>query len=139
MFIFLLFIICLLYDITVTESCIIYYYRICITIVYITASFILPLTRSLSDDPEFACPGWRFEISYCQTCHWIHIGDLSPIRFIGILVLLSYFLAIMLTDLFCRYSCTYLMLELLCIWMIFPVLRLNIRARAFSPCVCTSP
>ena len=33
----------------------------------------------------------------------------------------------MLTDLFCRYSCTYLMLELLCIWRLFPVLRLSIR------------
>ena len=28
----------------------------------------------------------------------------------------------MLTDLFCRYSYTYLMLELLCIWRLFPVL-----------------
>ena len=92
MFIFLPLIICLLYGITVIESCIIYYYRVCITIVYITASFILPLTRSLSDDPGFACPGWRFEVSYCQTCHWFHIGDLSPIRFIGILILLSFFL-----------------------------------------------
>ena len=113
--------------------------------IYITASSILSLTRSLSDDTGFACPGWRFEISYCQICHWFHIGDLSPIRFISILILLSYFLicpcslSIMLTDLFCRYSCTYLMLKLLCIWRLFPVLRLNVRARVFSPCVCTSP
>ena len=87
MFIFLLLIICLLYGITVTESCIIYYYRVCITIVYITASFILPLTRSLSDDPGFACPGWRSELSYCQIVHWIHIGDSSSRPFIGIFVI----------------------------------------------------
>jgi len=36
-------------------------YRACSIIVYITASFILPLTRSLTDDPEFACSGWRSE------------------------------------------------------------------------------
>jgi len=30
---------------------------------YITAFLILPPTRSLSDDSEFVCPGWRFEIS----------------------------------------------------------------------------
>jgi len=48
--IFLLLIKCLLYGITDTESCIIYYYRACIIIVHITASFILSLTRSLSDD-----------------------------------------------------------------------------------------
>ena len=31
--------------------------EMCIRDRYITASFILPLTRSLSDDPGFACPG----------------------------------------------------------------------------------
>jgi len=58
--IFLLLIICLLNSITSTTTCIIYMYHACSTIVYITVSFILPLTRSLSDDPRFACPDWRF-------------------------------------------------------------------------------
>ena len=70
----------------------IYYYRVCITIVYITASFILPLTRSLSNDPEFACPGWRSELPYYQIEPWSHIGDSSSRLFIGIFVLCSYYL-----------------------------------------------
>ena len=35
----------------------------------------------------------------------------------------------MITDLFCKYSCTYLMLELLYIWRLFPVLRLSVRTQ----------
>jgi len=50
------------------------YYRDCTIVVYIIVSFILSLTRSLSDDPGFACPGWRSQISYYQIFHWIHIG-----------------------------------------------------------------
>ena len=69
-YIFLLLLICLLYGITISPSCIIYYYRACITIVYITASFILPLTRSLSDDPGFACPGWRSELPQYPRVPW---------------------------------------------------------------------
>jgi len=61
-YMYLLLITSLLYGITSPTLCIIYYYRACITIVYITASFILPLTRSLSDDPGFACPGLRSEL-----------------------------------------------------------------------------
>ena len=76
-FISLLLIKCLLYGITGIDLCIISYYRACISIVHITASFILPLTRSLSDDPRFASPGWRVELSYYQIVHWIHIGDSS--------------------------------------------------------------
>jgi len=30
-----------------------------VLLLYIIASFILSLTRSLSDDPGFACPDWR--------------------------------------------------------------------------------
>ena len=98
-------IICLGYGITNTTSCIIYYYRACITTVHITASFILPLTRSLSDDPGFACPGWRSELSYCQIVHWIHIGDSSSRPFIGIFVICFCYLiypclSVMITNLF---------------------------------------
>jgi len=64
-----------------------YYYCACITILHITASFILPLTRSLSDNPGFACPGWRSELSYCQIVHWIRTGDSSSISFIGIIII----------------------------------------------------
>ena len=84
-------IICLGYGITITTACIIYYYCACITIVHIIASFILPLTRSLSDDPEFARPGWRSQILSCQTFHWIHIGlviDVIP-RYLYYLVFSS--------------------------------------------------
>ena len=48
------------YDICIFS--IYYYYRDYITIIYITAFFILSLTRSLSDDPGFVCSGWRSEI-----------------------------------------------------------------------------
>ena len=97
-------IICLLYGITNTKSCIIYYYLACITIVHITASFILPLTRSLSDDPEFACPGWRSELSSCQIFHWIHIViviDVIP-RYLYYLIFNSFYfhisISIMITN-----------------------------------------
>jgi len=64
----------------------------------------------------------------------MYIGDSSARPFIGIFVicfLLSYlslfsYLLWSLTS-FCRYSCTYLMLELLYIWRLFPVLRLSVR------------
>jgi len=46
-FLFLLLLKFLLYGITDTQTRIIYYSRACITIVYITVSFILPLIRSL--------------------------------------------------------------------------------------------
>ena len=49
--------------------------------------FILPLTRSLSDDPGFVCPGWRSELQYYQIVPWSHIGDSSLRLFIGILVI----------------------------------------------------
>ena len=64
-------------------SCLYYY------ILYIIASFILPLTRSLSDDPGFACPGWRSELPYYQIVPWIHIGDSSSRPFIGIFIFVS--------------------------------------------------
>jgi len=35
---------------------VLYIIIVLVSIVCITASFILPLTRSLSDDPGFACP-----------------------------------------------------------------------------------
>jgi len=66
---------------------VLYYYRVCITIVDITASFILPLTRLLSDDPGFACSGWRSELPYYQIVPGRHIGDSSSRLFIGILVI----------------------------------------------------
>ena len=145
-YILLLLIIYLLYGITRTTSCIIYMYRACIIIVYITASFILPLTRSHSDDPGFACPGWRSESPYCQLVPWSYIEDSSSRLFIGILVIYCWYLLYpcfvyllwSLTPL-CRYSCTYFLPEPLCIWRLCPVLRLNVRVRLFSPRVCTSP
>ena len=68
------------------------YYRDCTIIVYI-ASFILPLTRLPSDDPEFACPGWRSEISLCQIFREIILRPSPfPIHgFLCYLFLLSYY------------------------------------------------
>ena len=87
--------------------CLIYYYRACITIVHIIASFILSLTRSLSDDPGFACPGWRSELSYypiflLDSHRRLIIETLH--RYLCDLFLLSYlslfFLSVMITNLF---------------------------------------
>ena len=50
-----------LFIIIVTLTCIIYYRDRTISIY--CCFFILPLTRSLSDDPEFVCPGQSSEIS----------------------------------------------------------------------------
>jgi len=50
-----------LYCIIVTLTCIIYYRDRTISIY--CCFFILPLTRLLSDDPEFVCPGQSSEIS----------------------------------------------------------------------------
>jgi len=145
-YIFLLLIICLLYGITNTTSCIIYYYRVCITIVYITSSFILPLTRSLSDDPGFACPGWRSELSFwSESPYGSHRRLIIETihRYLCALFLLSplflYFYLLWSLTPFCRYSCTHFLLEPLCLWRWFPVLRLNVRVSLFSPRVCTSP
>ena len=106
-------IICLGFSITITTTCIIYYYCACITIIHIIASFILPLTRSLSDDPGFACPGWRSELPYYQIVPRSHIGDSSSRLFIGILVIyfcyliypsvisfIPVFISVMITNLF---------------------------------------
>ena len=53
--------------------------------------------------------------------------------FIGIFIILFLFsylsmlpISIMITDPFCMYSCTYIMLEYLCILCLFPVLRLSV-------------
>ena len=119
----LLLIIYLWYGITTITSCIIYYYRACIILVSITASFILPLTRSLSDDPGFACPGWRSESPYYQIVPWSYIGDSSSRLVIGILLIYFCYLiyphfSYMLWSLtsFCRYSCTYFLLGPMSIW-----------------------
>ena len=119
-------------------------------------SFILSLARSLSDDLEFACSGWRSEISYCQIFHWIHIGDSSLIlwhinlgpgvttpdippninRRLVIYIIYRYFYYYIFIFLFlylswsltpfCRYSYTYLMLKYLCVLCLFPELSLSI-------------
>ena len=114
--------ICLFYGIINTSSCIIYHYRACITIIDISTSFILPLTRSLSDDPGFACPGWISELSYCPIVYCAHRRLLIETlhRYLYDLLLLSYlslfsYLLCSLTS-FCRYSCTYFMLEPMSIW-----------------------
>ena len=116
------------------------------SIVYITASFILPLTRSLSDDPGFVCPDWRSELPYYQIAPWSHLGDSSSALFIGILVIYFFYLI-------CPYF-SYLLWSLTLFLQVFlylfpagtpitmrwfPVLRLNVRVRSFSPHVCTSP
>ena len=81
-------------------------YRACITIIYITASFLLPLTRSLSDDPGFACPGWRSELPYYQIVPWSHIGDSLSRPFIDIFIFvpvssfIPIFLSVMIANLF---------------------------------------
>jgi len=103
-YLFLLLMISLLYGITSATGCIIYYYHACIIIVYITASFILPLTRSLSDDPGFACPDWRSTYRSIREC----LGVTSELphrtipRYLGALFLLSYlspfFISVMIAD-----------------------------------------
>ena len=77
-------------------------------------SFILPLTRSLSDDPGFACPDLRSEISLYQIFSEISLRrhPFQILRYLCDLFLLSYlslfsYLLWSLTF-FCRYSCTYL-------------------------------
>ena len=105
--IFLLLHICLLYGITSTTSCIIYSYHVCIIIVSITASFILPLTRSLSDDPGFACPdleirGTVVSGSTLESHRRFLSGTIH--RYLEHLVLLSYLfpfiISVMIADLF---------------------------------------
>ena len=107
MFIYFYYLYIFIYGITSPTSCTIYYYRARITIVSITASFILPLTRSLSDDPGFACPDWRSEIPFAESALESHgnflIGTIH--RYLGHLFLLSYlslllFISVMIADLF---------------------------------------
>ena len=85
-------IICLLYGITITTSCILYYYCACITIIHITASFILSLTRLHADDPGFTCSGWSSKIPLYQIFFKIilRLSSFSIHRYICDLFLLSY-------------------------------------------------
>ena len=77
---------CLLYGITITKSYLLlsclYYYSTYYCLLHFTTH------QSLSDDPEFACPGWRSELPNNQILPWSHIGDyLSSSPFIGIFVI----------------------------------------------------
>ena len=107
-----------------------------IIIVLVFASFILPLTRSLSDDPGFACPGWRSELLYYQIVPWSHIGDSSSRLFIGILVI--YFCYLIYP---CFYICYFAWYMLLFLWwhtthVLHCIYSVFICLPACSYCIC---
>jgi len=67
---------------------------------------------------------WHFSRNYLETAI-LSDSDVS-LLFVSIFIFNFIHISIMITD-HCKYSCTYLMLELLCILYLFPVLRLSVR------------
>jgi len=51
--------------VSLVQHHVLYISIVLVLLLYNIASFILPLTRSLSDDPGFACPDWRSVYREC--------------------------------------------------------------------------
>ena len=113
------------------------YYRDCTTVVYITASsfyhslgrFLMTLSlRAQIRDPRYRCTRYFPRFFWDRHPFQIHRYHYCLV-FISLFI--HIFIYIMITDPFCRYSCTTLKLKLLCILYYFPSLRLSICTRLY--------
>ena len=123
-FIFLLLIKCLLYGITDTDVLQIIMVPVLLQYILLLPSFYRSLGRFLTTLSLRAQVGdLRYRSIRYFTGYTQRTRHLYDSRYLDYFVLFPY---IMLTDLFCMYSCIYLILELLYIWRRFSVLRRSV-------------